>query len=314
MIDDLIKTDINQVLILTGAAGFIGKHLALQAAKLGYQVYGIGHGSFTEDELTELGFVRFLQSDITTESLVNLQLSPDVIIHCAASASVSFSVSNPALDFKRTVLSALHVLEYIRLTNTGIKLVIPSSAAVYGSAKSSPLLTSHPLSPISPYGLHKKIVEEICTQYSMLFDIRTSIVRLFSVYGLGLRKQLFWDACNKLTSSSNIFCGTGLETRDWLHVNDAASLLLAAAVHASSPPLIINGGSSVQTSIRDAVSLVAEKIPNSPKPIFSGDVRIGDPSSLVADISSSQKLGWQPIYPLDLGLSDYVDWFLSLNL
>lgn len=301
------------VVIVTGAAGFIGKYVALHASMLGYEVYGIGHGFIAEDELNSLGITKFIDSDITTKSLTALDLKPDIVFHCAASASVAFSVSCPALDFTKTVVSTLNVLEYIRITNPSIRLVIPSSAAVYGTALYSPLPVTHPTSPISPYGLHKKFVEEICTQYSNLFGIRSSIVRLFSVYGPGLRKQLFWDACNKLTSNINEFDGSGLEMRDWLHVNDAASLLLAAADHASCPPLILNGGTSVQTSIRYAVNFIADKLPHCPKPLFSGEARTGDPLSLVADISSAQSLGWKPKCMLDAGLIDYVDWFLSLQ-
>lgn len=301
------------VVLITGLAGFIGKHVAMQAAQQGCMVHGIGHGSLADEELNLLSVVDFTESDITQEALFALDLKPDIIIHCASSASVALSVADPSLDFSRTVISTQNLLEYIRVCTPKTKLVLPSSAAVYGSSASSPLSTTCALSPVSPYGFHKKIAEEICIQYGKCFGVNSSIVRLFSVYGPGLRRQLFWDACNKLSASVNTFGGTGFESRDWLHVEDAASLLLAAAAHASDSPPIVNGGTSISTYISTAINLIFTRIPNAPRPIFTGKVRIGDPSTLVADISSALKFNWSPQHSLEDGLREYVDWFLSLD-
>ena len=103
--------------------------------------------------------------------------------------------------------------------------------------------------------------------------------------------ELFWDACNKLSSRVNQFSGSGLEMRDWLHVTDAATLLLTAADHASNSPFIVNGSASIKTSIRDAVNFISSQLPQSQSLCF-GEERTGDPLSLVADISSAQSLGW----------------------
>ena len=301
------------VVLITGLAGFIGKHVAVQAAQQGCMVYGIGHGPLTDEELKLLSVVNFIDSDITQEDLSSLNINPDIIIHCASSASVALSVVEPSLDFSRTVVSTQNLLEYIRVCTPKTKLVLPSSAAVYGSSANSLLTTTCALSPVSPYGFHKKIAEELCIQYGKCFGVNSSIVRLFSVYGPGLRRQLFWDACNKLSSGINTFGGSGFESRDWLHVEDAASLLLAAAAHASESPPIVNGGTSISTYISTAINFIFARFPNASRPVFTGEARIGDPSSLVADISSALKSNWKPRHSLEDGLCEYVDWFLSLN-
>jgi len=71
--------------------------------------------------------------------------------------------------------------------------------------------------------------EDLCLSYAGRWGIRTSVVRLFSVYGPSLRKQLLWDACEKFRRGDNTFAGTGSELRDWLHVKDAAALIATAA-------------------------------------------------------------------------------------
>lgn len=301
------------VILITGALGFIGSYVVKEANSLNYDVYGLGHGSLTPDKYLEFGFLDFLDADVSLESLLSLNIIPDVIVHCASSASVSYSLSNPGRDFSRTVESTLSVLEFIRLHSNATRLVLPSSAAVYGLSSDLPLSINTPLNPVSPYGFHKKFAEELCIYYGILYGVQSTIVRLFSVYGIGLRKQLLWDACNKLSSGRNLFDGTGLETRDWLHVTDAAKLLLLSANYASSSSVIVNGGTSHSTSIRCLVSSIANKIVGSSDPLFTGICRDGDPNHLIADLSSLSHWCWSPRYDLETGISDYVDWFLDLN-
>ena len=159
---------------------------------------------------------------------------PDVIVHCAGSGSVGFSMTHPYQDFQRTVATTLAVLEYARLYAPRARVAYPSSAGVYGEVQKLPIAETDPLSPASPYGVHKRFAEELCASYAQHFGIAVAVVRLFSVYGAGLRKQLLWDASQKIMRGENRFFGTGEEIRDWLHVEDAASLLIAAAGHASA--------------------------------------------------------------------------------
>ena len=299
--------------LVTGAQGFIGKNVVIHAQACGHSVSGIGHGNLSSDVSVDLHDFCNVDSDITVDALSSLDLKPDVIIHCASSASVSFSVAHPAADFSRTVNSTLSVLEFIRLHSPTTKLVLPSSAAVYGSCNSLPLHTNDVLQPVSPYGLHKKFSEDLCIQYGQLFGIHSSIVRLFSVYGCGLRKQLLWDACTKLSSGLCKFDGTGDETRDWLHVSDAAKLLLLSSEYSSTTPPIVNGGTESKTSISEVVHLISSTIPGSPRPAFSGTIRQGDPKNLIADISLPKKWGWHPLIDVKTGILEYTNWYKGLS-
>ena len=87
---------------------------------------------------------------------------------------------------------------YKRQYSYNTKLIYPSSAAVYGFSNNLPLKEYSDLNPISPYGYHKKIVEELCRMYVEQYAVKVVVLRLFSVYGKELKKQLLWDACKKL--------------------------------------------------------------------------------------------------------------------
>jgi UDP-glucose 4-epimerase len=295
--------------LVTGAFGFLGRHVARACAHAGYSVIGIGHGSWSQSEWQEWGLSEWHTSDVTQESLATYARQPDLIIHCAGSGSVPFSLSHPSQDFDRTVISTRDVLEFTRLNCPCARIVVPSSASVYGNATISPIPVTAPLAPISPYGYHKKLSEDICLSYSHHFGISIGIVRLFSVYGIGLCKQLLWDACTKLQLGPSIFGGTGDETRDWLHVEDAASLLLSFGLSNIKDQLIINGGTGVGVTTRHIVKTLANSFGGSDFATFSGSRRPGDPIDLVAAIDENLPFTWQPTKLLDSELNSYLNWF-----
>jgi len=134
-------------------------------------------------------------------------------------------------------------------------------------------------------------------------------VRLFSVYGAGLRKQLLWDASQKIMRGENNFFGTGDEIRDWLHVEDAASLLITAAGHASAMCPIVNGGSGAGVTVREVLAELFTRFERADAPNFSGAARSGDPVGYVADIARAREWGWQPLVDWKQGVCEYVGWF-----
>lgn len=242
-----------------------------------------------------------------------MSLRPDLLIHCAGGSDVGDSFFKPHADFRRSALTASAVLEYVRTTAPACKVSFASSASVYGIAETLPISEQTPLRPISPYGHHKVFVEQLASYYAKDFKISATMVRLFSVYGIGLEKQLFWDACNKLARGVRIFDGTGEECRDWLHVIDAARLLVTAAENATSNFLIMNGGSGVATPVRDALNTIAATF-GGPPVDFSGSSRRGDPTSYEADIRRASSLGWKPQVTLTEGLNEYVEHFKRTRL
>jgi UDP-glucose 4-epimerase len=304
---------IGQSALITGAHGFLGRHAARVFARAGHTVTGIGHGSWARDEAKDFGITFWHSTDVTLDALVTYAGRPTVIVHCAGSGSVPFSMDQPHQDFARTVASTAAVLEYVRLHSPKTIVVYPSSAAVYGTVTRVPISESDSLNPASVYGAHKLMAEALCRSYSRHFDIAIAVVRFFSIYGEGLRKQLLWDACRKLQGGDVTFHGTGDEVRDWLHVDDASALLLAAAEHATREMPIANGGSGVGTRIADMLTRVAVALGDCAMPSFRGIGRSGDPSIYVADTTCARSWGWSPSVDLEEGIRHYVDWYRSVS-
>ncbi|UDY23116.1 NAD-dependent epimerase/dehydratase family protein [Nocardioides sp. Kera G14] len=300
--------------LVTGAYGFIGRHVAREAASRGHRVAGIGHGSWTRQEQSDWGLKSWREATVSLDALRDLDSLPDVIIHCAGGSDVGHSMTRPWNDFKRTVDSTADLLEFIRADAPDCRLVLTSSAAVYGDAADLPIRIDSTLKPISPYGVHKKLAEDVCREYAEHFGVTASIVRLFSVYGVGLRKQLLWDACGKWKRGEFAFGGTGEEVRDWIHVDDAARLIVSSADCASTSAPLVNGASGVGLKIRTVVEALAQVLPKCPPPEFTGVARSGNPSRFIADITQAAELGWRPERSFSDGVAEYAQWFQGLDL
>jgi UDP-glucose 4-epimerase len=304
-----MNSDTARVLV-TGAHGFIGRHAARHFARHGHTVTGMGHGGWKVDEWRSWGLSHWQECDISLEALERHANKPDVILHCAGSGSVAFSMGDPLADFHRTVTTTANVMEYIRKYSPSSRIVYPSSASVYGVADTLPIREDSRCAPISPYGLHKLFAEQIIVSHSRHFEIAASVIRFFSVYGCGLKKQLLWDGCRKLAGGERTFMGTGDEIRDWLHVDDATALLYIAADQASPECPIANGGTGEGVSVRELLTHIAARLrPGCGEPVFSESLRKGDPSAYVADIGRANRWGWKPGAHWRDRVSEYVDWW-----
>ena len=304
------KAETLKKILITGAKGFLGSNTAKYFKNLGYITYGIGHGDLLVDECREIGLDYWYKSDVSIEAIRGIDEIFDVIVHCGGSGSVGFSVEYPYEDFKKTVDGTLEVLEYVRLYNPKAHLIYPSSPAVQGECKDEPIKEEYIGKPASPYGYHKKIAEDLCRSYSDKYEIKVSIVRLFSVYGNGLKKQLLWDAVNKIKSSSgNVeFWGTGQETRDFIHIDDVLNLF-GTVISADNQYILINGGSGEKRTIKNVVNMINLLVDSNCNIYFNNQVNEGNPIYYWADIKRSKELNWNPEINFSDGLQKYVNWF-----
>ncbi len=304
--------------LITGTRGFVGRHLARTLHQQGFQVCGIGHGAWTEAERVAWGVNYWLNGDVTKRNIDIVQSNvgqPDVVFHLAGGSSVGPSLAMPEEDFRRSVLSAAELLEWARLAAPDVRLVLASSAAVYGAGHDQTIRETDALAPYSPYGYHKRIAEELFESYGKNFGLNVAVVRLFSVYGTELKKQLLWDACGRLDSDSTqlVLGGTGNELRDWFHVSDAVELLRMASVHASPDGFLVNGGTGIAVTVREVAEQLCAVWGMGTQLKFSGKSRQGDPQYLVADIERAASLGFVPKMSWHAGIADYVAWFKRVN-
>jgi len=162
---------------------------------------------------------------------------------------------------------------------------------------------------VSPYGYHARMTEELLAYHARFFGTRVTVVRFFSIYGPGLAKQLLWDAAAKLRSSEGIaeFWGTGEETRDWIHVDDAASLMVATSAMEATYA-IVNGASGERVTVAEVLEQLREALGVDVQLRFNGIVKPGDPRYYHADVSRARALGWSPSVRLREGIERYVEW------
>ena len=122
-----------------------------------------------------------------------LQHTFDICINASGSGSVQYSIENPQEDYRLNAKNVFEILSAISKFNTRCRFLNFSSAAVYGNPETNPVSEKTRTKPLSPYGFHKLISEQICAEFYHLNKIKTCSMRVFSSYGEGLHKQLFWD-------------------------------------------------------------------------------------------------------------------------
>jgi UDP-glucose 4-epimerase len=304
---------------ITGARGFIGRHLAKRLATSGYCIAGLGHGAWPDIEAIPWGVTHWFNTDVSASSLAQMRAvlgSPDGIYHFAGGSSVGAALNNPHEDFKRTVACTAELLEWMRQHSPKTPLVAVSSAAVYGAGHEGLIPENARLAPYSPYGTHKLMMEELCRSYAVNFGLLIALPRLFSVYGLELKKQLLWDTCNQLESRGEAeLGGTGAELRDWTYVGDVTAVLERQIAWADVTAPALNIATGRPVPVRDVVAALASAwSPESPPPIgFNGQSRPGDPRNLCADTTQLKKLSLNCTTSLNEGISEYVAWFRSLK-
>lgn len=300
---------------VTGANGFIGRHLVRESASSGHAVHGVGHGALDPADARALGLQTWINGEVDAANLSALAAAhglPSRVFHLAGGSSVGLSIERPFEDFSRTVASTARLLEWLRSFAPESRLIVVSSAAVYGADHTGPIPESAALAPMSPYGHHKLMMEQLCQSYVQSFGIRCMVVRLFSVYGPNLRKQLLWDICSRLRSEPRTLDlgGTGAEIRDWTDVRDVVRLLTRVAEEAWQGNFdVINGGSGRGVSVAGIADGLIRHWQSSTVVHFSGVARPGDPTSLLADNRRVLDMNFDWHIPPERGLADYVEWF-----
>lgn len=288
---------------------------ALKSA--GWRVAGLSRGAAPDDGLGLKAPDAWVLGRVSRQGLKEARTmlgAPEVVVHAAGGASVGASLKDPLEDFDRTVGSMREVLSFLRQDEPAARLIFLSSAAVYGASHRGPIHEDSHLLPISPYGLHKRLAEELATGWARLFDLDVAVVRLFSVYGPGIRKQLLWDVTRRLCGEPRAIelFGTGDELRDFLYIDDAVRLIgLLAGAERPDQPILINGGSGEASSVSRVARHLCDALKVDTQVGFNGVLREGDPRSLVADVAAARALGFQPRVRLDEGLAHYAAWTRS---
>jgi UDP-glucose 4-epimerase len=304
------KFEINMSRVLiTGVTGFIGRYAARQFSEAGWTVIGLGTRPLENSPRQDLAIYHSLKLPSAELPTLIASWQPDVCIHCAGRASVDLSVSDPASDFQSGVSLTFSLLDALRNHAAHCQLLFLSSAAVYGDPELLPVTESHLTRPISPYGFHKLMSEQLCQEFFQLYQLPTASVRIFSAYGPGLRRQVLWDICRKALIHGKVqLRGTGQESRDFIHARDVAQALLLLVQNASFEGEVYNLANGVETTIRALGESVLKSLNLNISLEFDGEKSLGSPCNWQADTGRIKALGFNPQVPLEQGIEVFSQW------
>lgn len=287
--------------LVLGGTGFIGHHLVDELTAR--------HELFADVQATG----RIRDGHAINIDLLEECREPDVVYWAAGSASVAASLQDPKQDYSLNIPPLKAVLEQLESRWQRTRLVFLSSAAVYGLSGSNATSTASSLQPISPYGKHKVLSEQMIQASNAGQNGRCHIIRPFSVYGPGLNRQLFWDALEKIRGKNFDFFGSGQEFRDWVYVDDLVKLMADVAIFPERFPKTLNAGSGQGISIESTLGQLFKTLQSGEKPRFSGLAKAGDPDQLVADADEQQQYSDYFVTSLETGLRHYVAWYSGIH-
>lgn len=307
--------------LVTGGAGFIGAHVVQALLEQGEQVVIIDDlNDFYDKKIKQTNLetlckgAEFVQADIRDYEAVNQALErshPDQIIHLAARAGVRPSLDNPELYIDTNIKGTWNLLETAKKME--IKdIIFASSSSVYGVNKKVPFAENDLIqSTISPYAATKIAGEQLCSNYSHLYDMRCICLRFFTVYGPGQRPDLAIHKFTRLIDEGQpipLF-GDGSTERDYTYVDDIVQGVLAATKYKNKKFDIFNLGESQTTKLLQLVNTIEAALGKKAN-IQWEDEQPGDVPRTFADISKSKELlGYNPQVPIAEGIPRFVQWY-----
>ncbi|AGB39034.1 NAD-dependent epimerase/dehydratase family protein [Natronococcus occultus] len=292
-----------ETILVTGGAGFIGSHL-VDVLTDENDVRVLDNLSSGRRERLPDGVTLF-EGDLRDGDTVGRATADvDLIFHEAALVSVEESVAAPVESHSVNVDGTLALLERARAEDA--RVVLASSAAIYGHPEYVPIDETHPTAPSSPYGLEKVTIDEYARLYHELYGLETVVLRYFNVYGPrqvgGDYSAVISVFLEQARSGDPITVdGDGTQTRDFVHVSDVVQAnLLAATTDAVGESFNVGTGSSV--TIRELAETIRTVV-GSDAEIVHGDPRPGDIDRSRAAIEKARtELGYEPTVPLEAGL------------
>lgn len=326
--------------LVTGAAGFIGMYLVQELLSQGFTVVGLDNindyydvnlkygrlkeAGIEQDEIQYNVFTvshkhenyKFIKLDIEDQAAIEQLFSNqqfDYVCHLAAQAGVRYSIENPGVYIKTNINGFFNIIENCR--NFKIKhLLYASSSSVYGLNAKVPFSEKDTVdTPVSLYAATKKSNELIAHTYSHLFDLKTTGLRFFTVYGPWGRPDmsyfLFADAIRQ-GKAIKIF-NNGEMRRDFTYIDDIIQGICKALKREESlgKYKIYNIGNSKPVGLMDFISIVENEIGTEAVKEYL-PMQMGDVYSTYADTSSlTTDVGYEPATDLNIGIKKFIDWY-----
>lgn len=302
--------------LVTGAAGFIGRWVVAELLAAGHEVLPIdnlvaGDVAALEEFAGHPGMRPFEEGDVRdAEACRRWASEVDAIAHLAASISVQESIDDPATTFENDVVGTFNILEAARAS--GARVLFMSTCMVYDRATGRGIGEDHPTKPASPYAASKLAGEALTLSYFHAYGLPTTVVRPFNTYGPFQRSVgeggvvAIFTRRSLLGEELRIY-GDGTQTRDLLYVADCARFVVAALLSDGALGRILNAGTGRDVSVNELAALVE------PDPVRVVHVAHIHPQSEIAVLRSdpalaAELLDWHPQVELADGLGRVRGW------
>jgi UDP-glucuronate 4-epimerase len=314
--------------LVTGAAGFVGMHVAERLAARGERVVGVDNFNTYYDprlktardaRLAALPNFRMVRADIADEGVVAALMREEGVgrvVHLAAQAGVRYSIENPFAYERSNLLGHLAVLEACRHQPGFASLVYASSSSVYGDRplngegfrEDDPTVT-----PVSLYAATKRSCELMSHTYTKLYGIRQSGLRFFTVYGpLGRPDMAYFSFTQKILAGQPIeVYGEGRMARDFTYIDDIVDGVVGVLDNPPAEPehRVFNIGDSHPVGLMEMIATLEQALGREAQKIFR-PMQPGDVSSTYANIDRLAALtGYQPKVMLAEGIGRFVHWY-----
>ncbi len=309
--------------VVTGAAGFIGSHLAASLLEAGHEVLGID--CFTDyypraakernlAPLREHAGFRLVEERLQDAALAGLLEGASVVFHLAAQAGVRASWGREFAHYtEHNVLATQRLLE-AALAAGRPRVVYASSSSVYGDAAALPLREDGVCRPVSPYGVTKLAAEHLAQLYHRNHGLATVSLRFFTVYGPRQRPDMAFHRFLKAARDAQPITvyGDGSQTRDFTYVDDIVSALRAAAL-SGQPGCVYNVGGGERVALNEVLHLI-ESVTGKRLQVQRQEPQMGDMKDTFADTSAaSRDLGFRSTVSLAEGLAREWQWIRGLS-
>jgi len=313
--------------IVTGADGFIGSHLAEELVRRGYNVRAfVLYNSFNSWgwlDTTPPDVLRDMEvfpGDIRDPHGVKKTMQGcDAVLHLAALIAIPYSYHSPDTYVDTNVKGTLNVLQAARELEVE-KVIHTSTSEVYGTARFIPINEDHPLQAQSPYAATKIAADQLALSFYLSFGLPVTVIRPFNTYGprQSARAVIPTIITQLAARQRRIKLGSLHPTRDFNYIKDTVNGFIAALEAEDCAGEVINIGSGFEISIGDTACLIAELMGVDDLEIVTDEIRLRPAQSevgrLCADNSKARRLlGWQPLYAgregLARGLTETVRWF-----
>jgi len=333
-----IQIETNKVFLITGAAGFIGYYLSKKLLEKGCQVVGLDNVNDYYDvnlkyarleklkTFEKFTFIKGDISDMITVTSTFEQYKPHVVVNLAAQAGVRYSIENPDVYIQSNIIGFYNILEACR-HNPVEHLVYASSSSVYGSNKKVPFEESDFVDhPVSLYAATKKSNELMAHTYSHLYQIPTTGLRFFTVYGpMGRPDMAYFGFTDKYFAgkSIKIFNNGDFENdlyRDFTYIDDIVEgieRLIGAPSTESVPHRVFNIGNNNPEKLMVFIETLEEALGKALgkevefnkifEPIKPGDV----PATYASTDLLQEAVGFKPETPIEVGLRNFADWYVE---